>query len=182
MIEEQDQPCDEQRERQAEAKDPVTTSSASSSFFEQRPRRSGAGIFNLSPSGSTLVENRHEADGPWRAKVSRQALDDLDDLVTAIALQPAELDELADSFDDSALLGRAGNGDPTPTLEIEKPLIPKYVEGPQDGVLVHPEHGGKVLGKWKALSRACFALRDRPADLRCHLIVEGHRFRTVDGD
>ena len=122
------------------------------------------------------------ADGQWTVKISREALDDLDDLVTAIALEPAEFDELVDPLDDSALPGRAGNSDPTPTLEIEKPLIPKYVESPQDGVLVHPEHGRKVLGQWKTLSRACFAIGDRPADLRCHLIVEGHRFRTVDVD
>ena len=121
-------------------------------------------------------------DGLWKVRISREALDDLDDLVTAIALLPAELDELAHPLDDGALLGRAGNGDPTPTLKIEKPLISKYVESPQDGLLVHSEHGGKVLGEWKTLPRARFAFRDRPAYLRCHLVVEGHRFRTVDVD
>lgn len=107
---------------------------------------------------------------------SRKALDDLDDLVTAVALEPAELDELVYSPDDDALLCCSGNRDPTTTLEVEKPFVPQYVESPQDGVLVHPKYRGQVLRQRKTISRTCFALGDRPADLRGHLIVQKDRF------
>ena len=106
---------------------------------------------------------------------SGEALNDLDDLVTSVALEPAELNELADLPDDDTLLGRAGHGDPTTALEVEKPLVSEYVEGPQDSVLVHAEHRGQVLGQRKSIAWTSFALGDRSANLGGHLIVQGDR-------
>ena len=107
---------------------------------------------------------------------SRETLNDLDDLISAIALEPAELNELADSSDNDALLCGASDGDPSATLEVEESFVPQYVESPQDGVLVHPEHRCEVLGQWKTISWTRFALGDRSADLGSHLIVNRDRF------
>ena len=55
--------------------------------------------------------------------VSADVLDDLDQLVEAVALAAGELDELPRSLDDGAAFGRPRNRDATPAPELEQSLV-----------------------------------------------------------
>jgi len=113
---------------------------------------------------------------------SRKAFDDLDDLVPAVSLKATELDQFTDSLHDEALLWRSGHGDAPPTLEVEQSLVPKDVQGPQHGVLIHAEDGCHVFGQGKAFSGSSFSLGDGSANFRCHLVMKRRRFCSVDLD
>jgi len=113
---------------------------------------------------------------------SRKAFDDLDDLVPAVSLKAAELDQFTDSLHNEALLWRSGHGDAPPTLEVEQSLVPEDVEGPQHGVLIHAEDRCHVFGQGKALSGSSFSLGDGSADIRRHLVMKTRRLCSVDLD
>jgi hypothetical protein len=103
---------------------------------------------------------------------SADVLDDLDQLVQAVALTARELDKLPRSLDDCTTLGRPRNRDATSTSELQQSLVPQQPERPQDGVGVDAEDGSEVLGRREALSRLRFPLGDCPTDLAGHLLVQ----------
>jgi hypothetical protein len=78
---------------------------------------------------------------------SRQAFDDLDHLITAIALDPTEFDELSYTLDDGSVFNSPGHGDAPAALKVEQTLIAEDVERTEDGVLVDPHDGCHVLGQ-----------------------------------
>jgi len=53
-------------------------------------------------------------------------LDDLDELVNAIALSAGELNELPRTGDHCAALGRTGDGDAAASAELEQSLVAEY--------------------------------------------------------
>jgi hypothetical protein len=57
---------------------------------------------------------------------SADVLDDLDQLVQAVALAAGEIDELSRSLDDGTTFGRPGNRDTAPAAELEQSLVAKY--------------------------------------------------------
>jgi hypothetical protein len=57
---------------------------------------------------------------------SADLLDDLDELVHAVALVPCELNELSCALDDSPALGRPRDRDATPAPELEQALIAEH--------------------------------------------------------
>ena len=60
-----------------------------------------------------------EASDSASAGSSADRLDDLDQLVHAVALAAGEVDELSCLLDDGAALGRPGDGDATAASELE---------------------------------------------------------------
>ena len=103
--------------------------------------------------------------------LSGQALDDLDDLIAAVALGTAILDEVPHPLDNCALLRSSGNRDSSTSLEIEEPFLSKDVEGTKHRVLVHAEESSHVLGQGKpftwAASPSAMARRISTATWSC---------------
>jgi signal peptidase I len=79
-------------------------------------------------------------------------------------------------------LGRADDCDPPASSKLQDSFIPQDVHGPQDRVLVHAEHGCKVLDQRKAIAWLRFTLSDGPTDLGSNLIVKRDGLRPVDVD
>ena len=115
-------------------------------------------------------------------KDSRETLDDLDDLLTSVALESTELDQLADTLHDDTMLRSPCHRDAAATLEVEETFLTEEMQGPQHGVLVHAEDGCHVFGQRKALSGSSFSLGDGPADFGRHLIMKRRRLCSVDLD
>ena len=109
-------------------------------------------------------------------------MDDLDQLVYAIALAAGELDERSGLRNDRAALRRPRDRDSPPTPELEQPLVAKLPERAQDGVGVDLEHRGEIACRWKPLARLRLAVRDRASDLRGDLLVELGLVLAIDLD
>ena len=99
-------------------------------------------------------------------------MDDLDELVAAVALLAGEFDELSCSLDDGAAFGCAGDGDSAAAAELEQSFVSQQPQGTQHRVGVDAEDGGEVFGGWEAFSGLGFPLGDRAADLGGDLFVE----------
>ena len=72
-------------------------------------------------------------------------LDDLDQLVQAVAVTARQLDKIASAFDDGALLGGSDDGDAASAPELEEALVAQGTQCAEDGVRVDTENGGQVL-------------------------------------
>jgi len=92
-----------------------------------------------------------------------ESLNDLDHLVRAVALRPAEVDEVPDSLHNGSPLGRTGDGDPSSTLEVEEALVPKGSQCSKHRIRVHAYDGGEVPCRRQALTRSRFPICDRPS-------------------
>ncbi len=108
--------------------------------------------------------------------------DDLDELLTPVAVAPGELHEFAGAGQDRTPARGPDNGDPPPAAELQQPLIAQPSQRPQHGVAVHIQHGGQVARGRKPLARARLAVGDGPAELRAHPIVEGQPIPAVNLD
>jgi hypothetical protein len=84
--------------------------------------------------------------------ISADVLDDLDQLVEAVALLAGEVDEFRRSLDDGAAFGRAGDGDAAPAAELEQSLVAEQPQRTQDGVGVDAEDGGEILRRRESLA------------------------------
>ena len=113
---------------------------------------------------------------------SRETLNHSDDLVTSVALEATELDQLADPLHDGTLLRSTGHRYAAATLEIEKPFFTENVQSTEHGVLIHAEDSGHVFRQGKALTGSSLSLGDGSADLCCHLVVQRSGFSSVDLD
>src|SRR5579862_4374895 len=107
----------------------------------------------------------------WR-RALREALDDPDQLVRAVALLAGEADELARPGEDGSLLRCSGDVDAAPAPEFEQVFVPQEPQRAEDGVRVHAEDGGEVAGRRQPLPRLRLAVGDRPADLGGDLEIE----------
>ena len=96
---------------------------------------------------------------------STHALDDLDQLVQAVALVASELHEVPRSLHDRAPFGRPRNRDATTTPELEQSFVPKEPQRTQHGVLVHPEDGGEILRRREPFARLRLTVGNRSPDL-----------------
>src|SRR5213592_722472 len=63
----------------------------------------------------------------------RERLDQLDQLVAAVAVPAGEFDELPRLLVDNALLRRTDDLDPAAAAEVEPPLVAKVAQRAQDG-------------------------------------------------
>ena len=71
---------------------------------------------------------------------------------------------------------------PRPRRNSSSPSSRQNAEGPQHRVAVDAENRSQVAGGREPLTGPGFAGRDGPADLRRHLVVQGHAFGPVDLD
>jgi preprotein translocase subunit SecD len=100
---------------------------------------------------------------------SRQALHDLDDLVSSIAPRTAVLHEVSHPFHDRALLRSSGHRDPAILLEIEKALIAENAQG--DATPCSAQH---IAGQWTidlVLTDTGSAQLDNLAQQQFHQII-----------
>jgi hypothetical protein len=113
---------------------------------------------------------------------SRETLYHLDDLVTSVALEATELDQLADPLHDDTLLSSTCHRYAAATLEVEKPFLTENVQSTEHCVLIYAEDGGHVFRQGKALTRSSLTFGEGSADLCCHLVVQRSGFSSVDLD
>jgi hypothetical protein len=73
----------------------------------------------------------------------RQAFDDLDELVAAVACWRVSRTS-SRAWVSTAPLRGPGHGDAVAALELQQSFVAEQPQGSQDGVAVHPEHGGQV--------------------------------------
>jgi hypothetical protein len=109
-------------------------------------------------------------------------VDDLDELLTPVAVAPGELHEFAGPGHDRAPVRGPGNGDSPPAAELQQPLISQRPQRPQHGVGVHVQHSGQIPRGRKPLTRTHLTVGDGPADLGAHLIVEGQPVPAIHLD
>src|SRR5207248_11061766 len=76
------------------------------------------------------------------------ALDDLDQLVGAVALLAGEADKLAGTGEDGTALRCTCDMDAATTPELEQPFIAEQAERTEHRVGVDVEHCGEVAGGW----------------------------------
>jgi hypothetical protein len=93
-----------------------------------------------------------------RVEMSGKALDDLDEFVAAEAVVAGEFDEIPCPGEHRPALGGARDGDAPSAPEFQQSFLPKDVQGPQDGVPVHAQHGGEVFGQGQAFAGARLAV------------------------
>ena len=114
--------------------------------------------------------------------MSRELLDELDELVGLVALGAGVAEQVFGAFDDGALLWCAADGDAAAAAELEEAFIAELAECAQDGVGVDAELGGEVFGGRESLAGFCFAVGDGAADLTGHLFVQVEGVVAVELD
>jgi hypothetical protein len=110
------------------------------------------------------------------------ALDDLDQLLSAVALLASETDKLASAGDNGSSLGCTGDMDATTTPELQQAFIPKQAKRTENGVRVHAKHGGEIAGGREPFAWLRFAVGDSAPDLGGHLLEQIRLFLAVDLD
>jgi len=94
-------------------------------------------------------------------EVSRNRLDDLNQLLAPVALLAGKFQKLLGAGNNCAPFSRAGDGDPTTAAELEQPLVTQEAKSTEDGVPIHGKHGCEVPGRRQALARQRLTLGDR---------------------
>jgi hypothetical protein len=82
----------------------------------------------------------------------------LHNLLATEAFLTGRRHEVVQLGDETAALRRACDRDTSTTPELEKSLLAKDAERTEDGVDVHAQHGGKVLGGREPLARTRLAV------------------------
>ena len=95
-------------------------------------------------------------------------------------MTPGEQDEVAPSFDDGALVGRADHGDAPAAAELEQALVAERAQGTKHGVRVDAEHGSEIPGRREALAGLGLAVGDRTANLGGGLLEQRRRASIVE--
>ena len=111
-----------------------------------------------------------------------EVFDDLDQFVRAVTVLATEFDELACLRHDDTALGCSRHGDASTATELEKSFLPKELQRTQQGVLVHSEDGGEILGCREAFTGLCFSVCDCSSYLGRDLFVEVGRVGFVHLD
>ncbi len=78
----------------------------------------------------------------------------LEHVLFAVPVEAGELEELLRPFDHGTPFGTARHRHAPATPELEQALVAQEPEGTKHGVGVDPEHGGQVLGRRQAFTRA----------------------------
>ena len=107
---------------------------------------------------------------------SREVLYQLQNVASPIALLTSKSQKLPCSTHHQTTFGFSDHGHATAPSELKKSFVSQDVHGSKHRVLVHFKYSSDVLGKWEALSWGSFAFGNGLADLRCDLVVQGHRF------
>jgi len=79
---------------------------------------------------------------PYARGWSADLLDDLDQLVGAVALLAGEVDQIPRSLDDGTAFGRACDRDAAAAAELQQSLVAKEPQRPEHGVRIDTEDGG----------------------------------------
>lgn len=145
----------------------------------QAGTRDDASLWTGPRSAAIVRPGGHAGQRPGLSRVLREpsaslgdALDDVDQLVTAIPAFAGESDEFASAHDDGAAVGDLADGDAPATAEVEEALVAQRSQRAKDGVGVDAEHGSEVAGGRQALTRFGFTVGDRAAELCGDLLME----------
>jgi hypothetical protein len=99
-------------------------------------------------------------------------LDENDDFISSVALGPRVVEEFVDPEHHGTTLRRADDSYPSSAREIEQTFLTKYVQGSNDGVLIHTEDGGEVHRWRQALTLNDLSVGDGSTNLCGHLFVQ----------
>jgi hypothetical protein len=115
--------------------------------------------------------------------VSPDPLDDLDEFVSTVTLTSGQTNQLPRLGNEDGLLWSiAHHGDTSSSAEVQKPFLAKSAKRPEHRVGVDPEHGSQVPGRRQSFTWLGFPVGDGPADLCCHLLMQGSQFVKVNLD
>jgi hypothetical protein len=106
-------------------------------------------------------------------------LDDLDQLVDAVALPARELDELACACHDRTPFPRACDRGTATAAELEQTFVAQCTQRAQHGIRVDPENGGEVTRGRESLACLRLAFGDRAAELGGDLFVQAEPLAAV---
>jgi len=94
------------------------------------------------------------------------------DFIAAIALTSGEIEEFIDARNHGASLGRTHHTHAATPREVEQALVAKYVQCPNDRILVNAQDSGEIDRRRKPLTLSRLTVGNRPSNFRCHLIVQ----------
>src|ERR1700733_7410450 len=122
-----------------------------------------------------------------RRRASRPAtcgetLDHLNHVVGPVTVVASETHQPPVSFEHRTLLRRASDGDAPSSLEVEKSLISKDVQCPQNSVLVHPEDRRYVFSQRQALPWFRLTFGNGSPNLGGNLVVQEKGAVSVNVD
>jgi hypothetical protein len=110
------------------------------------------------------------------------ALDDLDQLVSAVALLTSEADKLTGTSKDGPALGSPRHVDSASASELQQPLVSEQAERAEHGVRVHAKHRGEVTGRRQSFTGLCLAVGDSATNLGGDLLEQVGLLLTVNLD
>ena len=113
---------------------------------------------------------------------SRNLLNDLDELFSAIALGAGKLDQFLCAYDDRVSLGAAGDRNASAAAEVEQSFVTQEAHRAENGVRVDPEHSRKVTCRRQPLAGFRLSLGDCAPELRSDLMVQVERLIAINLD
>src|SRR5437868_10687065 len=124
---------------------PTATTSRPSSTVPSRLCRSQRARRNSGTSGDIPARWAMRASPLSAATkeldVLRNRPDDLNQLLTPVAMLAGELKEFLGAGNNGAPFSRARDGDPPTAAELEQPLVTQQAKSSEDGVPIHTKHG-----------------------------------------
>jgi len=93
-------------------------------------------------------------------------------VVAPVTLRSGKVEKFLQSSDDGTTLRCTGDDDGPATTKLQESLVSKYTQRTQNGIGVHAEHSGEILGLRNAIAGSSLAFGDGSPDLGGNLIVE----------
>jgi hypothetical protein len=113
----------------------------------------------------------------------RNAVDELDEFLTAIALALCQLDKFPRPRDQQTFRRCVTRHRDTPSAaKLQESFIPQGTQCPEDRVRVDFKHGGQVPRRRKSFPSSYLLFRDGPSEVSCHLFVERGGVIEIDTD
>ena len=110
-------------------------------------------------------------------------LDDAEQVLPSVPLQPCDLDKVLRLHEHDALRPRsAGNGHASATAELEQPFVAQEAQGAQNRVRVHPQNGREVMSRRQPFTGCRLSVGDGLSDVRSYLIMEQRGVGSVYSD
>jgi len=133
------------------------------------------------PPGSTVCPQRQRerqrcerstSIPPWRVYWLREALDQIDKIVTSVTPPSSQREQFGRLGHDDPVLGFADDADPSPSPKLQYAFITQDAQGPQDRIGMDPHDLRHVTSRREAPAGANLARNDVSANLGRHLLVQ----------